>query len=396
MIERTKKTTPPRGGDQAPFVSNKLIVKLKPGALREAANVFSNRRGVRSADQVRRVSEQLLGPLEMLTNNAGLSEIAPLFAASSVSSKTSGSPGLLREVRSLTSSIQRNSNPKLFGYNMLKLNRDVSKEELRKLKDSQAIEVVERVPNRWISVKLSDVLTAHPSQWGLDAIGWSAIKERPNASRVHVAMLDTGVDVTHQDLAGVIESYDHGSHSDKDLPGHGTHVAGIIAARARRGAGVAGVANCKLHVWKVFDDPSPRRPKERFDDDAYFNALGQILGSPSKILNISLGGTERSQAEQDVFKALADSGCLVVAAMGNSYTDGNPIEFPAAYDDVLAVGALDERLEHAWFSSTGPHIGLVAPGESIYSTVPKYRFGPREVEYASWCERRSGTALIWM
>ena len=100
---------------------------------------------------------------------------------------------------------------------------------------------------------------------------------------------------------------------------------------------------------------------------------------------MSLGGEESSQAEATVFRELANAGVVAVAAMGNEFEEGNPKEFPAAYDGVLAVGAVDEVGRRASFSCTGSHIGLVAPGVNILSTVPMQKSVFSETtEYDSW------------
>jgi subtilisin family serine protease len=108
------------------------------------------------------------------------------------------------------------------------------------------------------------------------------------------------------------------------------------------------------------------------------------------VLNLSLGGSESSQAEQLLFDRLERSGVTVVAAMGNEHEHGNPVEYPAAYDHVLAVGAVAETNRRSPFSNTGPHIGIAAPGSNILSTLPttSSRFRP-DTDYASW----SGTSM---
>ena len=136
------------------------------------------------------------------------------------------------------------------------------------------------------------------------------------------------------------------------------------------GVGIAGIANCRLHCWKVFDDPKGSSKEAEFNFEFYSQALANALDSDVKVVNLSLGGEESSQAEAIVFRELRNAGVVVVAAMGNEFEEGNPKEFPAAYEGVLAVGAVDEVGRRASFSCTGPHIGLVAPGVNILSTVP--------------------------
>jgi len=367
------------------FIEGKLIVRFHEEALRpaQAAAAAGPRRAARMARSA--LPEQVTAPLEMLKNRLGLRRIDPLFSAPTLQARTRNVSRMTRGVFSLAASVDESPRERLRGYSMIELNsKDISADMLKRIGESRAVRFVERVPNRWISRKPTKVDPSLNLQWGLRAIGWFAARKLPDASAVHVAVLDTGVDAQHPDLKGIVASYDAAGHSRKDLPGHGTHVAGIIAARVNNGIGIAGIANCKLHVWKVFTDPLSERSFEKFDDEAYNRALGAVLDSPAKIINLSLGGTERSRTEEDLISALVDEGTLVVAAMGNGYEEGNETEYPAAYPNVLAVGAISETKRRVSFSSTGRHINLVAPGNSILSTVPTYPFTGRAAEYDAW------------
>jgi len=372
------------------FVPGKLIVRFHEDALRPARAMLAG--GIGALRTVRNLAgalpEQLRGPLEMLKRQCGVKRIDPLLAppprdAGVVADMTRMTRGVL----SLAASVEHPLRARLAGYNVVELETaEVSADTLKKIQASRAVRFVERVPNRWVSAKRGKA-PADPSlnlQWGLRAIDWFAAPKHPSAARVHVALLDTGVDAKHPDLKGAIEAYHRGAHSAKDLPGHGTHVAGIIAALANNGVGIAGIADCRLHVWKVFSDPAGPRAFEEFDDEAYNRALGAVLDSPARIVNLSLGGTASSRTEQELIGALVAEGVLVVAAMGNEYAEGNPVEYPAAYANVLAVGAIGEARRRAAFSCTGRHINLVAPGEHILSTLPRYAFADRATDYDAW------------
>ncbi|MDX1376156.1 MAG: S8 family serine peptidase [Burkholderiales bacterium] len=371
------------------FVPGKLIVRFRGDALAPARSMLE--RGARAVRRVRDLTlalpEQVSAPLEMLKRRCGVKRIDPLLAPPPRGAAAAGMTRMTRGVLSLAASVECPPRDRLAGYNVIELEeKDVSEETLRAIQASRAVEFAERVPNRWVSARRKKA-AADPSlnlQWGLRAIEWFAAAKRPSAAQVHVAVLDTGVDAKHPDLKGAIEAYHRGGHSAKDLPGHGTHVAGIIAALANNGVGIAGVADCRLHVWKVFSDPAGPRAFEEFDDEAYNRALGAVLDSPARIVNLSLGGTASSRAEQDLIGALVAEGVLVVAAMGNAYEEGNPVEYPAAYADVLAVGAITEARRRAAFSGTGRHINLVAPGEHILSTLPTYGFAARATDYDAW------------
>lgn len=223
-------------------------------------------------------------------------------------------------------------------------------------------------------------------QWGLPAIDWFNAA-RWSATKVRVAVLDSGVDENHPDLKRAIHTYATMGFSPMDLLGHGTHVAGIIAAKTNNRIGIAGIANSKLMCWKVYEDKLESDGELYVNNTAYYRALGALSEDPAiRVVNLSLGGFEEDKLEKDLIDGLVQKDrILVVAAMGNEYEEGNPIEYPASIPGVLAVGAIGEKRTRARFSNTGRHIGLVAPGVSILSTVPLKPSEVREdTEYASW------------
>jgi subtilisin family serine protease len=374
------------------YVPGKLIVRFREDALAPArAAVARGLRAVRSVRTIRDLAgalpEQVAAPLAMLKRRCGLRRIDPLLAPVPRGGGAPLGTRMTRGLLGLAASVEGAPRSHLAGYNVIELEQaQVSADTLKSIQASRAVQFVERVPNRWVSAKKHEA-AADPSlnlQWGLRAIDWFAAGRRPSAARVHVALLDTGVDAGHPDLKGAIEAYHRGGHSAKDLPGHGTHVAGIVAAIANNGVGIAGIADCRLHVWKVFTDPAGPKAFEAFDDEAYNRALGAVLDSPARIVNLSLGGTASSRTERDLIEALVAEGVLVIAAMGNEHEEGNPVEYPAAYANVIGVGAIGEARRRAPFSCTGRHINLVAPGEHILSTLPRYAFADRATDYDAW------------
>jgi subtilisin family serine protease len=248
--------------------------------------------------------------------------------------------------------------------------------------------IAEPMPARWAQA------TGSPDpminrQWGLRAINWFAAK-RVRAGTIAVGVMDTGIDARHPDLRSAIRTYHHDGLGAADLLGHGTHVSGIIAARINNSIGIAGVASCKIVMWKIFGDEPESDGEFYVDGERFLRALGDASGAGVRVVNLSLGGTESSDTEQLLVRRLERAGVVVVAAMGNEYEDGNPTEYPAAYDSVLAVGAVAETLRRSVFSNTGRHIVLVAPGSNILSTLPRKR-SPYldETDYAAW----SGTSM---
>jgi subtilisin family serine protease len=221
-------------------------------------------------------------------------------------------------------------------------------------------------------------------QWGHTAVKIREARARAgfkDAEEVIVAVVDSGIDARHPDLKASIKSYVNflSTEDDRDYKGHGTHVAGIIAAARNNRIGVAGLCNAKIMALKGL----PRSGNE-WDASAYYRALAHPITNGARVLNLSLGGG-LDPGERDVIADLIGAGVVVVAAMGNEFEEGNPIEYPAAYPGVIAVGATDEVDRRASFSCTGTHIALVAPGERILSTTPRYASEfAKSTMYDSW------------
>lgn len=239
-----------------------------------------------------------------------------------------------------------------------------------------------------------------PRLWHLDRIGWPAARARrgfDDGRRVQVAVLDSGIDAGHPALERSIASYVYRdrdlvrSPSGRDFMGHGTHVAGIIAAAAPRQAGanhggeralrVCGVSRARLHAFKIFSDhPQEEAALASFEyvvePALLYRALADCIERKVDVVNMSMGGPAPPDPhEAHLFAALFAQGTSVVAAMGNLRQLGSPTQYPAAVPRVIAVGATDPDDIVASFSNAGPHIALCAPGVGIWSTLPRYE-GP--------------------
>jgi subtilisin family serine protease len=364
---------------QSAHVPGQLIIRFKTSAVQHVAAQSVSRRARTLAAAV---PDEIAGPLSMLKERAGMRALKPLFVPAGEGPKPQ--PNVMAAAgihRALARSATDAARPALTGYQLVELKgKKVSPALLKKLRASKAVDFVEPVPNRWLSA--ADPLVNR--QWGLRAIRWFD-GQHPDAAAVHVAVLDSGVDEGHPDLKDAIEQYRHDGTKARDFLGHGTHVSGTIAAIVNNSVGVAGVANCRLHCWKVFEDPPAGSDDPDFNFEFYSTALASALDTDIKVINLSIGGTERSRAEAAVFAELRAAGVIAVAAMGNEFKDGNPKEFPAGYPGPLAVGAVDETDRRASFSNTGAHIGIVAPGVSILSTVPRVKaLLADKTDYDSW------------
>jgi subtilisin family serine protease len=218
-------------------------------------------------------------------------------------------------------------------------------------------------------------------QWAHGAIRIHYARAAPgfdDASGITVAIVDSGIDKNHPDLEAAISEYRNFlEEGDHDYIGHGTHVAGIVGAGFHNKVGIAGVCAARILALKAL----PHNDAD-WSAKAYYQALRYVIGR-AQVLNLSLGG-EKDLAEIDVLRDVIDAGVVVVAAMGNEYEEGNPVEYPAAMPEVCAVGATDQLDHRAGFSNTGGHIDLVAPGVQILSTTPTYRYDEADRNYAAW------------
>jgi thermitase len=202
-------------------------------------------------------------------------------------------------------------------------------------------------------------------QWGPQQIeadwAWNTTIGDPS---VLVAVIDTGIDWDHPDLAAnyVALGYDwvNNDTDPMDDNGHGTHCAGIIAAVINNSIGVAGLAQVRIMAEKGLDQYG-----QGYEDDLA-NAIIHAVDQGADILSNSWGGYGESALIHDAVKYAYDSGVLVVAAAGNEATSSKV--YPAAFDEVIAVSATDEYDNPAYFTNFGEWVELAAPGVGIYST----------------------------
>ncbi len=361
------------------YLPGRLLLRIQEGAVRPAlrATGLSFR-----ASEAERLPEAVAGPLEYLRKNAGLKHVEPLFSSRRSALERASLSTSNRARLSVLSSVADSESEQLRGITLVSLDaKRVTPSLLRHLSDSGAVAIAERVPARWLAQGSDPMLNL---QWGLRVIDWFASPGH-DASGIRVGILDSGIDAGHPDLKGLDLEYRHAGLKARDVFGHGTHVAGIVAARTNDGVGIAGVASCRLGIWKVFPDEPESDGEFYVDGDRFLRALHEVVDAGVKVVNLSLGGTASSQTEALLFRRLEERGVTVVAAMGNEHEEGNPTEYPAAYPTVLAVGAIGPTRRRATFSNTGRHIGLVAPGTGILSTLPRST-SPYldETDYGAW------------
>jgi thermitase len=190
------------------------------------------------------------------------------------------------------------------------------------------------------------------------------------ANNVVIAVLDTGIDKEQVDLAGkvIAEVNFTDSPTTDDIYGHGTHIAGIIAAWAANGTGVAGLAHdCRLMNVKVADDQG------RFDSSVAAKGVNWAVEHGANVINMSLVSTEPSPILEEAINYAWNKGVVVVAAAGNLV--GTKVVYPAYYSNCIAVAATDSDDRVASWSSQGYWVDVAAPGVDIYSILPGNKYG---------------------
>lgn len=208
--------------------------------------------------------------------------------------------------------------------------------------------------------------------WGIMAVhageAWDAARAGSNA---RVLVLDTGIDPNHPALKknfekgrNFFQSFDGPNPEDFiDKEGHGTHVAGTIAASYNEATGFTGVAPlAKILMGRVCGELG-------CSNIAVAQGINWGVEQKVDVISMSLGGPSTSAAERKAVENAEKAGVTVVAASGNG---GNAaVSFPAALPTVVAVGAVDSSIKKTSFSQWGPELDIVAPGAAVVSTVPQ-------------------------
>ncbi len=203
--------------------------------------------------------------------------------------------------------------------------------------------------------------------WNVDRIGTEQAHSQNKGQGIKVAILDTGIDLDHPDLqvAGDV-TFVAGTTSGDDDNGHGTLVAGIVAAQDK-GYGIVGIVpEVELYAVKVLDK------KGLGTVSSIRRGIEWAIENDMQMINLSFGCDEKlGQEIREVLKEAYRAGIVIVAAAGNEGTvdcEGDTMWAPASYKQVIAVGAIDEADNRYSLSSTGDTLELVAPGVNISST----------------------------
>jgi thermitase len=183
---------------------------------------------------------------------------------------------------------------------------------------------------------------------------------------IKVAVLDSGIDLTHPEFSGkIVASQAFASSSIIDIIGHGTHVAGIISATGNNGQGITGVCpECQLLIGKLTtDDTSGIVPSSVIAPSIIWAA-----DNGAKVINMSLSGPDFSQTVQDAIDQAWSKNAVLVAAAGNNSSANK--SYPGAYDHVIAVANTKSDDTISATSNFGSWVAVAAPGDTIFSTLP--------------------------
>lgn len=197
---------------------------------------------------------------------------------------------------------------------------------------------------------------------------WDVMRGIPS---VKIAIIDTGIDYTHPDLAGKVLPGKDFVNSDDDAMddnGHGTHCGGNAAALTNNSVGIAGIApNCSLIPVKVLSGGGSG------SYDWIIGGITWAADNGANVLSMSLGGSGASQAMQDALQYALTKGCIICASAGNAGT--TDFNYPGAYPECIAVAATDQNDQKADFSTYGDWVDVAAPGVNILSTLPGGGYG---------------------
>ena len=261
----------------------------------------------------------------------------------------------------------------------------MSKSALNKLRNNPNVESIE-----------VDVLRkpmAQTTPYGYTMVQANQFGQSDTAAR-KVCIIDTGYNLGHPDLPGTNDGVTGQANNSavgnwyNDGNGHGTHVAGTIAAYDNN-EGVVGVyPGVNMHIVKIFNDNG----QWTYASDL-IDAISQCQDAGSNVVNMSLGGGSASATERNAMQSFTDAGMLLVAAAGN---DGNSAKsYPASYDAVMSVAAVDSNENRASYSQYNDQVEIAAPGSAVQSTYPTNTYAALSGTSMATPHVAGGAALVW-
>jgi len=218
----------------------------------------------------------------------------------------------------------------------------------------------------YVSTDTNDISKSSSSQdipYGIEMVGATQVWSKTKGAGAIVAVLDTGISMYHPDNGNIIASASFVTDEVvEDFEGHGTHTAGTVAA-ADDDIGVVGIATeADLLIGKVLDNQGEGLTSW------LISGIEWAVDNGADVISMSLGGTDYSASLETACNNAYAEGALLVAAAGNDNT--SVPDYPAAYESVISVAAVDEDKQKAGFSNYGSTIELAAPGVDVLSTIP--------------------------
>ena len=212
--------------------------------------------------------------------------------------------------------------------------------------------------------------TSSYMSWGIEKMALnkatSAVSSMSSPNDVTVAIIDTGL------MRNVFRSHfpdkrmqyycvvEDTCRSSDDPVGHGTHVAGTIAEGTPSNVGILSINAVTMYTYQG-------QTRAGFDDADLITSINYAVSNGADVINMSLGGEIADAATKAALDAAEQRGVVVVAASGNGATEGNAVEYPAAFSSTMSIGALDSSLNHAYFSTYNNYVDFAAPGVDITS-----------------------------
>lgn len=233
--------------------------------------------------------------------------------------------------------------------------------------------------------------SAQTIPWGIHSTGSYILKQAVGSggNPIKIAVFDTGIS-SHSDLhiAGGV-SYVDSVQEYSDDKGHGTHIAGTIAA-LDNAVGVVGAApDSELYAVKVANSSG-----EGYTSSV-IEGIEWAIENKIKIINMSFVSAQYSESLHEAIKKANDAGIIIVAAAGNNGAGEDTIQYPAKYPEVIAVGAVDSSHHRADYSATGAELDLVAPGYGIISTTMNGGYGVSSGTSNAAAHVTGAAALLW-
>jgi subtilisin family serine protease len=227
---------------------------------------------------------------------------------------------------------------------------------------------------------------AAASGWQLTAVHETGIPSSVIAASAHVeiGVIDTGADLSVPEIAARTASvYDvrNGTANVHDANGHGTFVASLAAAYG---------GDARLVIVKAGSSSGA------FTDDNEARAIHYAIAHGARVINLSIGGPSTSTVERAAIRYAVAHGALVVAAAGNDFQMGNPVEYPAqlVVESGLVVAASDDGAR-APFSGTATRVSVAAPGVDVYGAFGHGRYGRSSGTSFATAEVSGAAALVW-